>query len=85
MPTPHRPLTPWTSASWATSSYGEPADTSPMELSALGDHMSLCAALKGRLFETRCVCEWMHGFVVSRFVTTLAAATLVIGVIALLN
>jgi hypothetical protein len=85
MPTPHRPPTSWTSPSWATSSYGEPADTSPTELSALGDHLSLCAGLKGRMFATRCFCEVMHGFVASRFVTTLAVATLVIGAIALLN
>jgi hypothetical protein len=56
-----------------------------MELSALGEHMSLCAGLKGRMFATRCFCEVMHGFVASRFVTTLAVATLVIGAIALLN
>ena len=69
---------------WSTSSYGDTADTSPMELSALGDHLDRCQALTGRLFNARCVAETMHGFVASRFVTTLAVATLLMGVASLI-
>jgi hypothetical protein len=35
---------------WSTASFGDTADTSPMELSALGDHLDLCRGLRGRLF-----------------------------------
>ncbi len=77
--------TPSTAAPlWTTSSYGDTADTSPMELSALSDHLDVCKTLKGRLFDARCAAEAMHGFVVSRFVTTLAVATLLIGVASLI-
>lgn len=65
---------------WSTASFGNNADTSPMELSALGAHMSSCKTLKGRLFAARCAAEAMHGFVAGRMVTTLVAATLLIGV-----
>jgi hypothetical protein len=39
---------------WSTASFGDTADTSPMELSALGDHLDLCRDLRGRLFAARC-------------------------------
>ncbi|MDL2336939.1 MAG: hypothetical protein QFE16_03770 [Pseudomonadota bacterium] len=69
---------------WSTSSFGDTADTSPMELSALGEHLDLCKALKGRLFHARCMADSMHGFVASRFVTTLVVATLLIGISSLM-
>ena len=65
---------------WSTASFGETADTSPMELSALGSHMAACKILKGRLFAARCVAEAMHGFVSGRMVTTLVVAALLIGI-----
>ena len=66
--------------SWSTASFGETVDTSPMELSALGEHMKLCRASCGRLFALRCAVLTLHGFVAARFVTTLAVAAFVIGV-----
>jgi len=57
--------------SWSTASFGDTADTSPMELSALGDHLHLCRGSCGRLFALHCVAQTMHGFVAARFVTTL--------------
>ena len=68
---------------WSTSSFGDTADTSPMELSALGEHLDHCRGSRGRLFALRSVAETMHGFVTARFVTTLAAAALFIGVASL--
>ncbi len=65
---------------WSTASYGDTADTSPVELSALGDHLDACKPLKGRWFAARCMAEAMHGFVASRLVTTLVVAALLIGV-----
>lgn len=66
--------------SWSTASFGESADTSPMELSALGEHLDQCRASRGRLFGLRCAVERMHGFVAPRFVTTLVVAAVLIGI-----
>jgi hypothetical protein len=66
---------------WSTASFGAPADTSPMELSALGSHLSVCRPLGARLCALRCGAEAMHGFVASRFVTTLLLTALAIGLV----
>ena len=58
---------------WTTSSFGEAADTSPMELSALGDHLSHCKSQSGRLFALRCRAASLHNFVAARFVTTIVS------------
>jgi len=55
---------------WTTSSFGDAADTSPMELSALGDHLSHCKSQTGRLFALRCSAASLHSFVAARFMTT---------------
>lgn len=59
------------SPSWSTTSFGGATDTSPMELSALGEHFDHCQGLRGRMFGLKCAAEAVHGFVVTRFVTTL--------------
>lgn len=68
---------------WTTAATGEHADTSPLELSALGDHFGRCQTQRGPLFALRCAADATHGLVAPRFVTTLvvvaallAAATL---------
>jgi hypothetical protein len=65
--------------SWNTASFGDAADTSPMELSALGAHLDLCKGSRGRLFTLHCAAETMNAFVVPRFVTTLVVVSLFIG------
>lgn len=65
---------------WSTASFGDTADTSPMELSSLGAHMAACKTLTGRLFAARCAAEAMHGFVAGRLVTTVVVAALLIGI-----
>ena len=55
---------------WTTASFGDTAETSPMELSALGDHLSDCRSSRGRLFNLRCHAASVHRFVAARFVTT---------------
>ncbi len=72
-----------TTPSWSTSSFGDAAHTSPMELSALGEHLDLCKGLRGRLFAMQCMAETLNGFVAARFVTTLVVAAVLIGVISL--
>jgi hypothetical protein len=69
---------------WSTSSFGDTADTSPMELSALGEHLDLCKGSRGRLFTLHCVAESMNGFVAPRFVTTLVVVGLLIGAASLI-
>ncbi len=68
---------------WSTASFGEPADTSPMELSVLGEHLDACKGTQGRLFALQCVGDALHGFVSARFVTTLVVVTSLIGVTSL--
>jgi hypothetical protein len=65
--------------SWSTASFGDTANTSPVELAALGEHLRHCRGSRGNLFTLRCLAESMNGFVAQRFVTTLAVATLGIG------
>jgi len=66
---------------WSTSSFGHTADATPMELTALGEHLSLCQALTGRLFDLHCGAEAVHAFVASRFVTSLVVlGVLLIGI-----
>lgn len=64
---------------WTTSSFGDTADTTPMELSALGEHLDVCKALTGPLFALRCAAEAVHAFAATRVVTTLFVAAVLIG------
>jgi hypothetical protein len=58
-------------ASWSTTCFGTGVDAASLELSALGEHLSLCRRLRGPLFALRCSAEAMNGFASARFVTTL--------------
>lgn len=68
--------------SWSTASFGSAVDTSPMDLSALGDHFVSCQGCRGRLFALRCAAEATHGFVATRFVTTLVVVIALIAGVA---
>jgi hypothetical protein len=65
---------------WNTSSFGEAADASPVELSALGEHLARCRGAHGRLFELHRSAEAVIGFVASRQVTTLVVLVALGGV-----
>jgi hypothetical protein len=65
---------------WVTASADDGAETSPMELFALGAHVDRCNGSRGRMFALRCAADAMHGFIAPRFVTTLVLVTLVFGV-----
>ncbi len=65
-----------TQTRWSTSSFGDSAKTSPMELAALGAHLTLCKEPHGRLLAMQCVAHALHGFVAPRFITTLVVMTL---------
>lgn len=67
---------------WSTASFAAAADTLPMELSTLGDHLVRCRGSRGRLFALRCAADTTHGFVAARFVTSLVVVTAVLAGVA---
>lgn len=62
---------------WSTASFGGSTDTSPMELDALGDHLSHCSAVHGRFFPVHCAAERFNAYVSARLVTTLVVVALI--------
>jgi hypothetical protein len=68
---------------WPTAAINGAADTSPMELSALGAHIDRCNGSRGRMFGLRCAVDAVHGFIAPRFVTTLIVIGIVFGVASL--
>jgi hypothetical protein len=73
--TPFRP--------WATASFADAADTSPMELSALGAHIDRCNGSRGRMFALQCAADSIIAFIAPRFVTTAVIVAFVFGVASL--
>ena len=67
-------------ASWSTASFGRTPGTTATELSALREHLIHCRRSRGRLFVLRGAADRVHGFVASRFVSTVVVASLLIGV-----
>jgi hypothetical protein len=65
-----------TPPSWSTASYGSEVDTSPMELTALNEHLQHCNASHSAVFRLRCVAEALNGFANARFMTSLALVAL---------
>jgi hypothetical protein len=65
---------------WATSSIDGAADTTPMDLSALGAHVDRCNGSRGRMFGLRCAADSLSGFLAPRIVTTLVVVAVVFGV-----
>ncbi len=83
-PTVARPADLTARRPWATASFADTADTTPMELSALGAHVDRCNGSRGRLFRLQCAVDAMIGFVAPRFVTTTIVVALVFGVASLI-
>jgi len=69
---------------WATSSIDGDAETTPMDLSALGAHVDRCNGSRGRMFAWHCAADSLFGFLAPRIVTTLVVVALVFGVGALI-
>lgn len=65
---------------WSTSSFSPGTQAPALELSLLGEHLDHCRGRHGRLFALQCVAEALDGVLSARLVTTLVAATLLIGV-----
>ena len=62
--------------SWSTSTFSNSAETSPTDLSVLGEHLGHCQGAQGRWFTLHCVAETLNRFLSSRLVTTLVVAAL---------
>jgi len=72
------PMKPETLAapSWSTASFGSEADTSPMELTALNEHLQHCNSSHGLVFRLRCAAEALNGFASARFMISLGLVAL---------
>jgi hypothetical protein len=64
---------------WLTAA--DAPDSVPAELSDLGAHMLNCNGCRGRWFALRCAVDALHGFVATRFVTTLLIASAAMGLV----
>jgi hypothetical protein len=65
---------------WSTASFGKSVETSPLELSALGEHLHVCRLLRGRLYGLRCAVEALQNFIAGRFVTSVLVLALLVGI-----
>jgi hypothetical protein len=70
---------------WATAAIADAdaADTTPMELDALGAHVDRCNGSRGRMFALQCAAESFLGFIAPRFITTAVIVAIVFGVASL--
>lgn len=68
---------------WPTASFGDSVDTSPGELSTLGEHLGRCRGAHARWFALRCGAEAVHRFFAARVVTTLLVVVLLVGAVSL--
>ena len=69
--------------SWATSAFPEAADSAPMDLSALGEHVDHCNGSRSRWFALQCAADRVSAFVAPRLVTTVVLVALAFGVVSL--
>lgn len=61
---------------WSTSSFGASADTSPVELRELSDHLDHCRRTTGAFFSALCFSDTVKNFLAPRVMTTLAVIAL---------
>ncbi len=65
----------------STSSFAAAADTSPLELFDLGEHMQRCRRSRGRPFAALCLSDSVGRFLAQRFMTTVVASTLLLAML----
>jgi hypothetical protein len=70
---------PISARSWSTSTQGHPVGSSPVDLSALGEHMEACQGGHRHLTRLHCVAQSMHGFIASRLVSSLVLVAVLFG------
>lgn len=64
---------------WCTASRSDASKSSGTDLRALGEHLSACPQMHRHLMTLHSVAESIHGFVATRFVTTLVVVALLFG------
>ncbi len=67
-------------SSWATSSVPRAAETAPMELSALGDHVDHCNGSRSAWFSAKSAADRLAGFIASRLVSAVVLVVIIFGV-----
>ena len=83
-PPPSPPL-PARAVLWATSAIDRrTADTTPMDISALGAHVDRCNGLRGPMFGLQCAADALSGFLAPRIRDHAVVVAIVIGVGSLL-
>lgn len=65
---------------WPTASHSDAAKSSGTDLLLLGKHLNACPQLHRHLLTLHRVAESVHGFVATRFVTTLVVLLVLFGV-----
>lgn len=68
---------------WTTSSIGQAADASALELASLGHHLALCRGSTSHLFALQCAAHTMTGFATARFVSTVLVFVALLGALLL--
>jgi hypothetical protein len=67
-------------AFWQTATCGGPVATSPQDLLALGEHLGNCQHTHRHWFTLHDMASATHGFVSTRFVSTLVVIVLLISI-----
>jgi len=73
------------SSSWETSSFGHSAGVSHVERAALSEHLSLCAAMRGRFHVFQSGAATVQSVLAGRVITSVLVVLLVAGVVWLLR
>ena len=68
---------------WTTASFGGDTDTSPVELTSLGDHLGVCKNPHRHLFALYCIADVTRGFMAARLITTLLGIALLVAIVSL--
>jgi len=76
---------PATGPCWSTACDGDSSDTTPMELTLLGAHVSTCLASGNRFGGLQLAVQALHGAVAPRFVTTVALVLALLGIVLLVS
>ncbi len=66
---------------WSTSSFANAADTSPLELFDLAEHLQRCRRSRGRLFGALCMSDSVDQFLAQRFMTTVVVSALLLAML----
>lgn len=66
---------------WSTASFGSAADTTPLDLSVLSDHLRVCQAAHERLFGLRCRTDAVKAYLAAHVVTSVLAGCMLAGLV----